>query len=208
LFNNYKNEIRYNKNRAYSLLNKEYKEKRFNDFNKFQEYLSERVRETVISQLDKYTILKYNDYTEYVCVDKNNNYYIFQETSPMKYTVLLDTYTVDLPEFLEKYNDGDEEVKVRMNINRFFEAIKLGDYEYAYSKLDETFKESYFKTLAEFETYTKNTFAYELIQYEEFEDLEGVYTYLIGIENGENTLERTCTVNLLEGTDYTISFDI
>jgi len=35
-----------------------------------------------------------------------------------------------------------------------------------------------------------------------------VYTYLIGIENGENTLERTCTVNLLEGTDYTISFDI
>ena len=126
----------------------------------------------------------------------------------MQYTVILDTYTVFLPAFLEKYNSGDEETKVEMNIGRFFEAIQAGDYEFAYSKLDETFRANYFLDLAQFENYAKNNFIYDEMSYEEFFDIEGIYTSVIELENEENTTQKTFTVNLLEGTDFTISFEV
>ena len=45
-----------------------------------------------------------------------------------------------------------------LNIQKFFEAINHQDYTYAYSKLDETFKNNNFETIAEFEAYMKKNF--------------------------------------------------
>ena len=64
-----------------------------------------------------------------------------------KYSVVLDTYTIDLPEFIEKYNSANEKTKVGLNIQKVFDAINNEDYEYVYNKLDNTFKQTNFKTV-------------------------------------------------------------
>lgn len=193
----------------YQKLNVEYRNKRFGSLENFKKYVNENHDKIYSTNLLKYLVEDKNGYKQYVLLDQNNNYYIFQETSPMKYTVILDTYTVDLPEFLEKYNEADEQLKVKMNINRFFEAIKLNDYKYAYTKLDDSFKAQYFATFEEFENYAKTNLIYEdEIEYNEFSDLEGVYTYTVELTNGENIVEKTITMQLLEETDYRLSFNI
>jgi len=193
----------------YEKFNKEYKEKRFGSLENFKEYVQENKDKIFSTSLTKYLVEEKDGYKQYVLLDKNNNYYIFQETYPMQYTVMLDTYTIDLPEFIEKYNNADKPSKVKMNITRFFEAIKLSDYEYAYEKLDETFKNQYFATLSEFEKYAKENLKYdEKIDYIEFSDSDEIYTYDIELKNGENIKYVTFTVQLLDSTDYKISFDI
>ena len=37
----------------------------------------------------------------------------------MKYTVILDTYTIDLPEYIEKYNKANDQQKTAYCINKF-----------------------------------------------------------------------------------------
>ena len=56
------------------------------------------------------------------------------------YSVILDTYTVDLKDFTDKYNSADVSTKVGMNVEKVIEAINDKDYRYVYNKLDETFR--------------------------------------------------------------------
>lgn len=39
----------------------------------------------------------------------------------MDYTVMLDTYTIDSDEFNNKYNNGSEQLKVGMNLEKIFQ---------------------------------------------------------------------------------------
>jgi len=166
----------------YERLDVDYRNKRFGSLENFEQYINENYDKIYSTNLQKYLVQEKEGYKQYVLLDQNNNYYIFQEKSLMNYTVILDTYTVDLPEYIEKYNTANEETKVKMNISRFFEAIKLGDFEYAHNKIDETVKKTYFPTLTEFEAYAKNAFIYENIEYDEFTDSEGVYTYTVKLQ--------------------------
>ena len=54
------------------------------------------------------------------------------ESNITNYEVVLDTYTIDLPEFLEKYNKNSDEIKCGMNIQKLFDAINDEDYSYVY----------------------------------------------------------------------------
>lgn len=51
----------------------------------------------------------------------------------MNFTVILDTYTIDLPEFTEKYTKASDEEKVLLNIQKGFTAINDKDYRYVYN---------------------------------------------------------------------------
>ena len=160
--------------------------------------------------LSQYLKTKEPDYTQYVCVDQNGNYYIFRETSAMNYTVILDTYTIDLPEFLEKYNTASDQQKVALNIDRFMQAINDKDYKYAYNCLADSFKNNYFKTQAEFESYVKKNF-YENsdIKYNEFKTQQDLYTYSV-IFTDKKTGEKknkTFVMQLGEGTKFVLSFN-
>ena len=73
----------------------------------------------------------------------------------MKYTVILDTYTVDVLAYKNEYDKAEAEKKVELCLNRFFEAINNQDYEKAYSYLNKTFKDEEFSTLEEFIQYVK-----------------------------------------------------
>ena len=65
----------------------------------------------------------------YVCKDGKDNFYIFNVNKVLDYTVVLDTYTVDLPEFTEKYNKVNAQEKVALNINKVITALNNKDYK-------------------------------------------------------------------------------
>ncbi len=211
LFKKWKEEVLYQSELAYKHIDAEYKNKKFSTIEKFQAYRKNNLRKYVIMELDKYQKTQKDGYTQYACIDKAGNYYIFKETSIMNYTMLLDTYTVDQPEFIEKYEKMTENQKVQANIQKVFDAINLGDYEYMYNKLDQTFKNTYFKTQTEFENYIKkNFFSNNSIGYRDYQKNEEIYLYNIQISNkqGVGTIQKKVVMQLKEGTDFVMSFNV
>ncbi|MDO5556000.1 MAG: hypothetical protein Q4G09_05075 [Clostridia bacterium] len=209
----YNNNIKYNAEKAYNSLNKEYRDNRFGSIEKFEEYVSYIMKGINLIVLDKYQTTTTDDYTQYVCIDTNENYYIFRETAPMQYTVILDTYTLDLPEFIEKYNSVNEQGKVALNIQKFTQAINSQDYKYAYNCLSNGFKTNYFNNQQSFETYIKqNLYSNNKIEFVNFSVNGGVYTYKVQFTDKENEnsqiREKTFIMQLNEGTGFEMSFDV
>lgn len=213
LFNGYVKDLLYNKSRAYRLLDSEYLAKRFNSQNDFENYIKNNLYKIATMKLNKYQKTEKDGNVQYVCIDKNKNYYIFKEVEKMKYSVILDMYTLDLPEFLEKYTTAKEEDKVLLNLQKCFEAINNKDYEYVYNKLDNTFRTNNFKTLASFEKYIKtNMFETNSVSSSKKEAQGDVYMYELTIKDstGKNTavVKKIFAMQLKENTNFVISFEI
>ena len=118
MFNEFKTDMMYDYETAYERLNEEYKQKRFETYEEFETYATEHIRNSVVMQLNQYQVNEFDNYTQYVCVDQNGKYYIFNETGVMDYTVILDTYTIDLPQFTEQYNNATDAEKVLYNLQK------------------------------------------------------------------------------------------
>ena len=210
-FNKYKDDIFADLEKAYNTLDEEYRQKKFGSIDNYKTYLQERYQEIALSKIVSYKIYDKNDeYTQYICIDNNGNYYIFNETGIMQYTVMLDAYTIDLPEFLEKYNNGTAQQKVALNIEKFVQAINDKSYNYAYNCLADSFKNNYFKTQEEFETYVKaNFFENNSVKYNNFEVQGELYTYSVTITNKvtNEEINKTFIMQLEEGTEFVLSFD-
>ena len=235
-FEDFVKEMVYDPEYAYEKIDETYKQAKFGEINQFLEYIENRDLQELLPDamrtqeefsteeeylnylynyevkgINQYQVTREEQYTQYVIIDDNGNYYIFRATSPMSYTVILDTYTIDLPEFTEQYNSASEEQKVQLNIQRFFAAINDGDYEYAYNKLDETYKNNNFPTQADFEKYIKtNFYSQNKLGYTSYEKNGDLYIYKMVITNGEDssqTIEKQFVVKLLEGTDFVMSFE-
>lgn len=207
LLSKYKSEMLYDWETAYKHLDEEYREKRFGNINNFKEYSEKTIVKNVRMKLNKYNSYKYDDYVQWVCIDQYGNYYIFNEKSIMNYNMILDTYTIDLKQFTEKYNTATDQIKVGMNVEKILNAIKEDDYNYVYSKLDETYKRNNFSNINDFYNFIENTFYSENISYDQFKNLGGVYTYKLVIE-GEEPKTTTIIMKLLDNLDYVISFEI
>lgn len=151
----YKNYMIFNTQEAFNKTNKEYREKRFGNFENYKNYVQKNIDEIIEAKLVKYQINQFDTYTQYICIDQFGNYYIFNETAIMKYSAILDTYTIDLPQYTENYAKTDTTGKVAMCVDRFMKAINDENYEFAYSLLASGFKNNYFKTVQEFAIYAK-----------------------------------------------------
>lgn len=211
-FNQYKTALIYDKEEAYEMLDKEYREKRFGSVQNFVSYVNKNIKEMYLVTLDKYLVKNKSDYTQYVCIDTNGKYYVFRQYSIADFKIILDTYTIDLPEFLEKYNSTNAQGKVGLNIQKFMDAINADDYNYAYNCLSTGFKTNYFKTVQDFEKYIESTlYAKNEVSYESFEEQSGLYKYKVKITNKENEAEsitKTFIVKLNDGTDFEMSFNV
>lgn len=200
MFNDYKERAMYNISSLYDRLDDEYKNKKFATLEEFKIYIKNRYTDINIVQADSYKKEKYKEYDEYIIIDTNNNYYIFREIIPMKYTLVLDTYTFDLQEFIDKYNNANMQEKVIMNLNKINLALNTSDYSYVYSKLADSFKTKNFPTLDSFETYAKSKFSGKNeFDYKEFSnESEAYYTYTVEIKNKENdtTINKTFIMRL------------
>ena len=180
----YKKMIKYNPVESYNLLDKEYAEKRFNGVENYIEYLKENRKNIYDIELTKYKISYNNGEKTYVVADENNSYYIIKESAIMEFTIMLDTYTIDTAEFIEKYDTATSANKAGMNIEKIINAVNAHDYDYIYSKLYSEFKENNFPTKEQFEEYIKNNwFEKTDITYNSCEESAGSYIYKVTLKD-------------------------
>ena len=139
----------------------------------------------------------------------SGGYWIIKENAPRDYTIMLDTYTIDLPDFLEKYNSNEEEIKIGLNIQKIFDAINDKDYKYVYKKLDNVFKQNNFPTEESFATYAEKIFTGQSLTHDKCKKSGEIYIYDVSIkQENNNILNKTFIMKLLEGTDFVFSFNI
>lgn len=198
---------------AYSMIDEEYKQKKFPTLADFKKYIQDNMQNIQSTILAEYGIESKEDYKQYTCVDNHGNKYIFKATSAMKYTVLLDDYTVETDEYKEKYSKLNESNKISTNIEKFIKCINNKDYNQAYSFLDEGFKNNYFNNLNDFIKYIENNF-YEnnVLGKIDIQNEGNTFICKIPIKSGSGagakTMTKTIFMELREGTNFVMSFNM
>lgn len=210
---NYKYCMLYDVEYAYELLDEEYKNKRFLKLSDFQNYIKENWQNIQNMMITKYSVEIKDGYTQYLCVDNYQNNYIFKATSVMKYTVLLDNYTVETEEFKSTYSGLSESEKIATNIDKFIKCINNKDYSQAYGFLDEGFKNNYFKDVQDFKEYINNNFYdYNIVGKIDIQNEGNIFICKIPIKSGvgvgASSTTKTIIMQLNEGTDFVMSFSI
>ena len=211
-FNDFKLLILRKSEDLYNSLNEEYRNKKFGSYEEYEKYIDNNYDRLSTISITKYQVNEYNDYTQYVCLDKENGYYFFRDFNNGESEIILDTYTIDLPEFLEKYNKAEDEQKVGYNIEKFVSAINEEDYKYAYNVLDESFKQKNMPSQADFEKFVKDNFyANNTVEHNDVEKQGNLFVYTITLKNANNESEQkelTVIMKLEEETDFVMSFSI
>ena len=108
-FEDFKNKV-FEENGLYNILDEEYRQKKFASTEEYNSYLTDLKEDVISRNIVKYDINKKDGYNEYILIDQENKYYIFKENAVMDYTLILDTYTIDLPQFTEKYNKSNDKI--------------------------------------------------------------------------------------------------
>ena len=210
MFLQFKNMILYDREKAYNWLNQDYKNARFDSIEKFNDYLKNRETRYTSMQLQKYEKKVMDDYVQYTCIDQNDNYYIFREYTVMNYDVILDTHTIDLPEFTAKYEAAEDEDKVVLNLEKIRSAINDKDYEYVYNKLNDEFAKNKFSSYNKFVQFIKTKFSENnTFKYEKIEMQGNNYIVKVTISNDSSQSSSiTFVVRLGEGTKFEMSFNV
>lgn len=208
-FTNYKSNLIYDAEFAFNCLEEEYRIKRFGNLDNFKQYIQQNLKEINQSQLKKYQVNNYENYTEYVCVDQYEKMYIFKEEEIMNFTLKLDTYTIPTEKFIETYQSKNEQNKVMMNIDKWVKMLNNRDYITAYNLIDETYRENNFGTQEQFENIMKEKLPlhYE-IEYNSFTEENGTYIQsinLISMEESEDVIQITIFMQLEDELDFVMS---
>ena len=196
---------------SYELLDQDYKTAKFENIDAYKEYVNNNINYLLTITIDKYKKDVTENGTQYTCIDKNGNYYIFEETTVMKYKVLLDTYTVILPEFAEQYDSLENTKKVAMNIEKIIQALNLRDFKYIYNKLDDTFKANNFSTLEDFEKYMdENYLSIYNVEYTTYNQENETYmqTIILNDKNSDEQKENTIIMQLKDNYEFVMSFNV
>lgn len=198
----------------YDILDTDYQQKRFGSTENFMEYVDNNKNKFANMQISKYAKYTYEGYMQYVCLDTNGEYYIINEdTTTGDYKILLDTYTIDQPEFIEKYDSASDIQKAGYNIDKFMQAINAHDYTYAYNCLAESYKQNNFTTINSFRNYIQNNF-YSKNNYEiKNGTKEGdYYVYTVNITDAEQDtsglVQKNFIVNIKDNREFELSFNV
>lgn len=210
-FYKYKTLLLFNPDKAYDLLDESYKKSRFKNKSEFISYINEYKSEIQNIKFTKYAVNDEDDYTEYVCQDQYDNYYIFRDVAVFDYTVKLDTYTVLTDDFKSEYSNSNDAKKIRLNIYKFISMLNNRDYENAYNLLDDGFKSNYYPSLKQFKDSMRQSLSGKYnIEY-------GEYTYqtnfsvqnivLKNYDNQSDVINLTVIMQFIENsTDFKLSF--
>lgn len=209
MFENWKNISLYDVENAYNKLNGAYAKKRFGSYSNFQNCLKKR---GYIPKINEYRTYSTKDYTDYICTDQYNNYYIFrQQGGVMRYTVFLDSYTVELDAFKENYENANDNTKLAIQIGKFKQMLNNKDYNSIYHKLNETFRKNNYPSVSKLEEYLKNNI-YEIntIDIENFDTNEDYFVCdctLINQKNKEEKRKLTIILKLIDSNNFEMSFN-
>ena len=194
---------------AYELLNKEYREKRYENVDNFKLYVDKFKEEIQALTLSKFLINE--ERNQFVCQDKNENYYIFDiKDNLLDYSYKLDTYTIPSQQNVEQYQNATNEQKVSLNTEKFVNMLNTRDYHTIYKLLDEEYKANYFSTEEWFIDYLKMYLPKHYNYSAEIVDTQGdLYIQDLQLFNKENSeelpYETTLIMQLKEGEDFKIS---
>ena len=196
--------------KAYLLINDEYKEIRFGNYDNFYKYINDNIEIFNNMEFNKFQINYYEDYTQYVSLSNSGNYYIFNVNKVMDFSVLLDQYIVDLPQFTTKYESSDVRIKVALNINKFIMGINDKNYNYINILLADSFKNANSITNnTEVEKFiTNNFYSQNDIEFLTFEEQGSYYIYTASLKDKNSNQKKTIkiVVQLEEGTKFKMSF--
>lgn len=212
-FNNLKLLMLRKSEKLYNMFDEEYKNKKFGNYQEYVQYVEDNYERLSTMYITKYKVDNLDDYTQYVCIDNYGRYCIFRNRTSTEVEILLDTYTVDLPEFIEKYNKAGEQEKVGMNIEKFINSINEQDYKYGYDLLDDVFKRNNMPTQQDFENYVKdNMYENNILEHNEVSKQGNTFVYELGVKDKNNeeaeTKKLTVIMQLREGTDFVMSFSM
>ena len=213
-FERYKRMCLTNTETAYEYLNTEYKNKRFGSLEEYISYVEANREELSSIRIDQYLVNNYDGYTEYVCKDQYDNYYIFDEQDINNFDVKLDTYTIATEKFIEQYNGSSDENKVKLNIDKWVKMINNRDYKNAFNYLDETFRNNNFNNdSTTFENYMRNQYpAHYQALYGDTTERSGVFAQNIVLRNidEEESSEQNLDIimSLQEDLNFVMSFTI
>lgn len=207
----YKNMLIEDVKKSYDMLDEEYREAKFENESEYEEFINNNKERILSISIKGYKTNKKDDYTEYVFIDQNNNYYVFKENYIMNYKVLLDYYTIDSTEYIKEYESADISNKVALNIQKITQALNVKDYDYIYDKLNDQFISNNYTSLEEFSNYMNKEFndRYE-VEYLNFEEKAGTYVQNIRLNStsSDSTINVTVIMKLNEGTDFEFSFSL
>lgn len=210
---NYKKLMLYYPEKAFETLDKEYREKRFGTLNEYKEYIEKNKEDLEKINPAKYMLNTTENNIEYICKDQYERTYIFDVISTMRYTLRLDTYTIESETFKQEYEQANEQTKVLMNIDKWIDMLNNRDYKTAYSVLDETFRNNNFGSEEKFEEYMREKFpGHYKLNYGNYEKQgqnnvqEVVLTQIVEDEVG--SVSTSVVMKLLEGTNFVMSFNI
>ena len=77
-----------------------------------------------------------------------------------------------------------------------------------YNKLDDTFKQTNFKTVQDFANYATQNFAGKQLKYEECQQQGNLYIFDIKIIDGTKQTSKRMIMQLKDGTDFVMSFNV
>ena len=208
-FSYYKNLVLKQPEKAFDLLDSEYKKIRFNNsVDMYKEYLTNIDLERVYPEN---FILDYKENCkEYVVIDKNGLYYIIDEIKPMNISFKLDTYSIMSEKFKETYDKGTDSERVTLNIDKWLKMIQNKDYYNAYNTLDETFRNTNFGNINNFKQYIDQNygeqFEYEMETTKEYST--NIYIQTVKISQNGEEKEFNFVIKLLEDRKFILSFQI
>ena len=206
----YENLIKNNPKKAYEILNEEYKEKRFNTYNKFSEFIKKRKETLNDIKIVGVKTYKNNEIEKYILTDQNNMNYIIEETSPMNFNIQLDDYTISNEENEKEYIYATDLEKVQLDVDKFINILSNYDYESAYSLLSEEYKINNFETLSKYIKFLEKNFYNNRIY--SIENIErDLQDYIVTVKVKEN--DRTASeekinkiaISLGEKADFTMA---
>ena len=211
--NNYKNKIVKDISASYDMIEEEYKNIKFPTLEEYESYVNKNIQELLSISFIKYLVNKKDRYTEYICIDTKGNYYVFRENAIMDYKVLLDNYTVNTEEFIEKYDGSSDEEKVALNIEKIVQAMNVHDYKYIYDKLDETFRNNSWGSEEAFEQYMRENFPLHYdVEYTTYSSEGSTYVQQVNLTDITGKTEGTISLNIImqlkDNYEFVMSFSL
>ncbi len=105
-----------------------------------------------------------------------------------------------------------EKERIKTYVSKYLSYIENLDYEKAYNLLDDDFKQNYFKTIEEFETYAKNLYPdIIIVEYEEMQRQGKYFILYLNIVDAlgeKETITQKFIVYELDYNDFIVSFEV
>lgn len=211
-FQKMKQDFTYDAQYLYQMLDTEYKQKRFGNYNNFEQYVNNMKQNIENAEVEKYSRTYHDGYIQYICVDNYGRYYIFKEIKTLDYSIQLDDYTLETEEFKTKYAQSNTQTKIITNVDKLIKMLNNKDYSGMYNLLNETYKSNNFKTLASYQNFlTSNFFNINECVIDNISEQGEYYVITLNIsDESTSNSSKTVTVNIVmalaTGTNFTMSY--